>query len=132
MIEVIKKYEHLPFLRTFKSLPHIEYLSLLNIADALVGNSSSGIIEATSFHLPVVNIGIRQEGRQRVDNVIDVISDKEKIIEAINTALHDEAFKQKVNECVNPYGDGRAGLRIAEVLAGLEIDQKLLQKKITY
>ena len=132
MIEAIKEYEHLPFLRTFKSLPHIEYLSLLNIAYVLVGNSSSGIIEASSFHLPVVNIGIRQEGRQRENNVIDVVSDKEKIIEAINTALHDEEFKQKVNECVNLYGDGKAGLRIAEVLAGLEIDQKLLQKKITY
>ena len=132
IIEVIKEYEHLPFLHIFKSLPHIEYLSLLNIADGLVGNSSSGIIEASSFHLPVVNIGIRQEGRQRTDNVIDVVPDKEKIIEAINIALHDKAFKQKVNECVNPYGDGRAGLRIAEVLAGLEIDQKLLQKHITY
>ena len=132
MIEVIKEYEHLPFLHTFKSLPHIEYLSLLNIADALVGNSSSGIIEASSFHLPVVNIGIRQEGRQRTNNVIDVASNKEQIIEAINNALYDETFKQKVNECINPYGDGKAGLRIAEVLAGIEIDQKLLQKKITY
>ncbi|TFH39881.1 MAG: UDP-N-acetylglucosamine 2-epimerase (hydrolyzing) [ANME-2 cluster archaeon] len=132
MIEVIKEYEHLPFLHTFKSLPHIEYLSLLNIADALVGNSSSGIIEASSFHLPVVNIGIRQEGRQRTNNVIDVTSDKEKIMEAINTALYDKAFKQKVNECVNPYGDGKAGLRIAEVLAGIKINQKLLQKHITY
>jgi len=132
MIEVIKEYEHLPFLYTFKSLPHVEYLSLLNIADALVGNSSSGIIEASSFHLPVVNIGIRQEGRQRTDNVIDVAPSKEKIIEAINIDLHDETFKQKVNECVNPYGDGRAGLKIAEVLAGIEIDQKLLQKHITY
>ena len=132
MIEVIKEYEHIPFLHTFKSLPHIEYLSLLNIADALVGNSSSGIIEASSFHLPVVNIGIRQEGRQRTDNVINVASNKEHIIEAINTALYDEVFKQKVNECVNPYGDGKAGVRIAEVLAEIEIDQKLLQKKITY
>ena len=132
MIEVIKEYEHLPFLYTFKSLPHVEYLSLLNIADALVGNSSSGIIEASSFHLPVVNIGIRQEGRQRTDNVIDVAPSKEKIIEAINIDLHYETFKQKVNECVNPYGDGRAGLKIAEVLAGIEIDQKLLQKHITY
>jgi len=132
MIEVIKEYEHLPFMRTFMSLPHIEYLSLLNIADVLVGNSSSGIIEASSFHLPVVNIGIRQEGRQRLDNVIDAVSDKEKIIEAINTALYDKAFKQKVDECVNPYGNGKAGLRIAEVLAGLEINQKLLQKQITY
>lgn len=132
MIEVIKEYEYLPFLRTFKSLPHIDYLSLLNITNTLVGNSSSGIIEAPSFHLPVVNIGIRQEGRQRSDNVIDVASDKEKIIEAINTALHDEAFKQKAKEYVNPYGDGKAGLKITEVLAGIEINQKLLQKQITY
>ncbi|MDW7776901.1 MAG: UDP-N-acetylglucosamine 2-epimerase [Methanosarcinales archaeon] len=132
MIEVIKEHEHLPFLRTFKSLPHVDYLSLLNIADALVGNSSSGIIEASSFHLPVVNIGIRQEGRQRTNNVIDVASDKDKIFKAINTALYDKAFKQKVNKCVNPYGNGKAGLRIAEVLAGIEINQKLLQKKITY
>ena len=132
MIEVINEYKSLPFLRIFKNLPHIEYLSLLNIADALVGNSSSGIIEAPLFHLPVVNIGIRQEGRQHADNMIYVPSDKEQIIEAINTALYDEAFKRKVNECVNPYGDGKAGVRIAEVLAGIEIDQKLLQKKITY
>ena len=132
MIEVIKEYEHLPFLRTFKSLPHIEYLSLLNIADALIGNSSSGIIESTSFHLPVVNVGIRQEGRQRSDNVIDVASDKEDIIEAVNTALYDETFKQKVNKCINPYGEGKTGLLIAEVLAGLEINHELLQKNLTY
>jgi len=132
MIEVIKAYEHLPFMHIFKSLPHIEYISLMNIADALVGNSSSGIIEAPSFHLPVVNIGIRQEGRQRASNVIDVTYEKTKIIEAIRTALYDEKFKQEVNKCVNPYGDGKAGIRIAEVLAGIEINQELLQKKITY
>ncbi len=132
MIEVIKEYEHLPFLHTFKSLFHIEYLSLMKIAGVLVGNSSSGIIEASSFHLPVVNIGIRQEGRQHTVNVIDVVHDKTKIIEAINKALHDEIFKKTVRECVNPYGDGKAGMRIAKVLAELEINNSLLQKKITY
>ena len=126
MIEVIKEYEHIQFLQTFKSLPHIDYLSLLSIADALVGNSSSGIIEASAFHLPVVNIGIRQEGRQRSENVIDVHHDKDMIVKAINITL-----KLKL-PCVNIYGDGTAGLRIANVLAGLEINQKLLQKKITY
>jgi GDP/UDP-N,N'-diacetylbacillosamine 2-epimerase (hydrolysing) len=132
MIEVIKEYEPLPFLHTFKSLSHIEYLSLMKIASALVGNSSSGIIEASSFHLPVVNIGIRQEGRQHANNVINVIHDKTKIIDAINKALHDETFKQKVRGCVNPYGDGKAGVRIAEVLAEIEINNALLQKRITY
>lgn len=132
MIEVIKEYEHLPFLHTFKSLPHIEYLSLMKIAGALVGNSSSGIIEASSFHLAVVNIGIRQEGRQHTGNVIDVVHDKTKIIEAINKALHNETFKKKVRESANPYGDGKAGMRIAKVLAELEINNSLLQKRITY
>ena len=132
MIEVIKEFEQLPFLHTFKSLPHIEYLSLMKIANVLVGNSSSGIIEASSFHLPVVNIGIRQDGRQCGDNVLDVVHDKSKIIEAINTALYDKTFKQKVKQCTNPYGDGKAALRIAEVLAELEINKALLQKKITY
>lgn len=128
MINIIKEYEHLhlPFLQTFKSLPHIDYLSLLHIADVLIGNSSSGIIEASAFNLPVVNIGIRQEGRQRSENVIDVHHDKDMIVKAINIPL-----KLKL-PCVNIYGDGTAGLRIANVLAGLEINQKLLQKKITY
>jgi len=132
MIEVIKEYEHLSFLHTFKSLSHIEYLNLMKIASALVGNSSSGIIEASSFHLPVINIGIRQEGRQQASNVINVVNDKIKIIEAINTALYDEGFKNKVRECVNPYGDGKAGVRITEVLAEIEINNALLQKRITY
>ncbi|MCZ7384098.1 MAG: UDP-N-acetylglucosamine 2-epimerase [Candidatus Methanoperedens sp.] len=130
MIEVIKKYENLPFLHTFKSLSHIEYISLMNIASALIGNSSSGIIEAPSFHLPAVNIGIRQEGRQRVCNVIDVDHDKTKIIQAINIALNDKIFKNKISKCVNIYGDGKTGMRIAKVLAELEINQKLIQKKL--
>lgn len=127
MIRVIKEYGDHSFILTSKSLPYIEYLSLLNIADVLIGNSSSGIIEAPMFNLPVVNIGIRQEGRQRSTNIIDVDHDKEQIIEAILCAK----FKRRVNH-VNIYGDGTAGLRIANVLAGLEIDDKLLQKKITY
>jgi UDP-hydrolysing UDP-N-acetyl-D-glucosamine 2-epimerase len=65
MIEVIKKY---PFIKAFKSIPHKEYLSLMKMASVLVGNSSSGIIEAPSFGLPVVNIGSRQEGRERAEN----------------------------------------------------------------
>jgi UDP-N-acetylglucosamine 2-epimerase (non-hydrolysing)/GDP/UDP-N,N'-diacetylbacillosamine 2-epimerase (hydrolysing) len=111
MIEAIKEYEHLPFLHTFKSLPHIEFISLMNLAK---------------------NIGIRQEGRQHTTNLINVQHDKQKIIEAIKTALYDETFKKNISNCVNPYGDGKAGIRIADVLAKIEINQKLLQKKITY
>ena len=132
MIEVIKEYEKYPFIKIFKNIPYKEYLSLMNIVSVMVGNSSSGIIEAPSFGLPVVNIGTRQEGRQRAENVIDVDYDKEEIKAAIKKALYDEEFKEKVKNCKNPYGDGKAGVRIADILSKIKIDTNLLQKKITY
>jgi UDP-hydrolysing UDP-N-acetyl-D-glucosamine 2-epimerase len=117
MIEVIKGYEKYPFIKAFKSIPHREYLSLMRIASVMIGNSSSGIIEAPSFGLPVVNIGSRQEGRQRAENVIDLDYDKEKIKAAIKKALYDKDFKEKVKNCKNHYGDGKAGVRIADILS---------------
>lgn len=132
MIEVIKKYEKYPFIKTFKNLPRIDYLSLMKIVSVMIGNSSSGIIEAPSFGLPAVNIGSRQEERQRAENVIDVDYNKEQIKSAIEKALHDEDFKRKVKNCKNPYGDGKASVRIADILGKIRIDKKLLQKKLTY
>jgi len=132
MIEVIKEYEKYPVIKAFKSIPHKEYLSLMKIASVMVGNSSSGIIEAPSFGLPVVNIGSRQEGRERAENVIDVDYDKEQIETAIKKALDDENFKEKVKNCKSPYGDGKAGVRIADILSRIKIDKKLLQKRLTY
>jgi len=132
MIEVIKKYEKYFFITTFKSIPHKEYISLMKIASVMIGNSSSGIIETSSFGLPVVNIGSRQEGRQRAENVIDVGYDKEEIKAAIKKALYDEDFKEEVKKCKNPYGDGKAGVKITDILSKIKIDKKLLQKRLTY
>jgi len=132
MIRVIKKYEKFPFIRTFKSLPSSEYLNLMSIASVMVGNSSSGIIEAPSFCLPVVNIGIRQVGRMKAVNVIDVGYNKKDIKGAIVKALFNKNFRMKIKNCENPYGDGRASGRIVKVLSEIKIDKKLLQKKITY
>jgi len=132
MIKVIKEYERYPFLKTFKSILHKDYLSLMRIASVMVGNSSSGIIEAPSFKLPVVNIGKRQEGRERAENIIDVDYNRIKIKKAINKALYDKKFKGKVKKCRNPYGDGKAAIRIVNILSKVNIDEKLLQKKIIY
>jgi UDP-N-acetylglucosamine 2-epimerase (non-hydrolysing)/GDP/UDP-N,N'-diacetylbacillosamine 2-epimerase (hydrolysing) len=133
MIKVINKYEKkYPFINSVKSAPRKEYLGLMRTASVLVGNSSSGIIEAPSFKLPVVNIGIRQEGREKSTNVIDVPHDKKLIAEAIKKALFDKDFLKQVKNCINPYGDGRAGKRIAEILARIKINSELLQKKMTY
>lgn len=132
IIEVIKEHESYPFIKTFKSLPRKEYLSLMKAASVMVGNSSSGIVEAPSFGLPVVNIGVRQEGRERGKNVTDVGHDKQGIVRAIEKALTDKGFLSEVKKCENPYGDGKAGQRIAEILSRVEITPELLRKKITY
>ena len=113
-------------------MPQNDYFSLLRIAGVLVGNSSSGIRESSSFKLPVVNIGTRQDGRERASNVIDVNHERREIAKAIQYAIYDEEFKNKLNHYQNPYGDGKAGLRIADKLSEVKIDRRLLQKKISY
>lgn len=131
IIEVIEKYKKYPFIKIYKNLSHEDYLGLLNVADVMIGNSSSGIVEAPSFKLPVVNIGTRQEGRERASNVIDVDHNREKIKKAIKIALSNE-FKEKIAKCKNPYGDGKTGPKVADILAKIKIDKRLLQKQLTY
>lgn len=129
MIQAIENYRKYPVIKIFKSLPHIEYLSLMNAADVMIGNSSSGIIEAPCFHLPVVNIGTRQDGRERSSNVIDADYKKDEIIAAVKKALYDESFKKQVKKCRNIYGDGRTAERVVKILSELGINQRLLQKR---
>jgi UDP-N-acetylglucosamine 2-epimerase (non-hydrolysing)/GDP/UDP-N,N'-diacetylbacillosamine 2-epimerase (hydrolysing) len=104
----------------------------MKYASVMVGNSSSGIIEAASFKLPVINVGTRQQGRQRACNVIDAENDKKEIVAAIKKALHDKKFRLALSKCKNPYGDGKTAQRIAKLLAEIKIDKELLQKRITY
>jgi GDP/UDP-N,N'-diacetylbacillosamine 2-epimerase (hydrolysing) len=132
MIRVLQEYEPLPFVRILPTLGQRRYTSLMRYASAMVGNSSSGIIEAPFFGLPVVNIGTRQQGRQRAENVLDVPYDQETIEQAIRTALNDVAFIQRARNCINPYGDGRAGERIAQTLAQVSLEREFLQKRLTY
>ncbi|MDI6786042.1 MAG: UDP-N-acetylglucosamine 2-epimerase [bacterium] len=132
MIKIIKEFKDCSFINSFSSLPHLEYLSLMKIAKVMVGNSSSGIIEAPSFHLPVVNIGTRQQGRQCSNNIINVKYNKVEIIKAINKALFDENFRKRIKNCKNPYGDGKASSIIVKILNKIKITPNLLQKKLTY
>ncbi len=132
MIRKIEEYRDLPNIQIYKNIDHELYLGLLKIAAVLVGNSSSGIIEAPSFKLPVVNIGSRNVGREHAENVIFVDYDKEQILAGIKKTLFDEEFKKKVNCCINPYGDGKSSKRIVKVLTTIPINKKLLTKQITY
>tara|TARA_B100000242_G_scaffold294391_1_gene277088 strand:+ start:2657 stop:3874 length:1218 start_codon:yes stop_codon:yes gene_type:complete len=95
-----------------------------------VGNSSSGIKETPAFSCPTVNIGSRQKGRLRGENVIDVPYEKSKIIEAINLSLTD-SFKKKCQSTTNPYWISEAGPKIADILSKTKINQKLITKQMT-
>lgn len=118
--------------RVEKSLPRERFLGVMAAADVMVGNSSSGIIEAPSFGLPVVDIGSRQETRERAANVLHAEHDVEAIREAIDRCLHDEVVCERARICENPYDKGGAGERIVERLASVPLDEDLLRKRLTY
>jgi UDP-N-acetylglucosamine 2-epimerase len=99
-----------------EALGETRYWGLLRIADAMVGNSSSGLIEAPAVDLPVVNVGDRQEGRRREANVIDVLADGRAVGAALQRALS-PAFRASVLAAHPPLTDGRAGARIADIIA---------------
>lgn len=110
--------------RVVTHLDHLSYWTLLKHSGVLVGNSSSGIMEAPSILLPVVNVGDRQRGRTRSPNIIDVAADESAIAGAITTAMTD-AFRTSIARMVTPYGDGDAGTRIAEAIASWSRTRKL-------
>ncbi len=131
MIDVIKKYENLDFVTALKNMPRPDFLGLMKAADAMIGNTSSGIIEAPSLNLPFINVGDRQEGRERGDNVIEVSYDRKEVKSAIKTVLRNQ-FKKRIKGSKNPYEMENTCREIANILAEKKIDDSLLRKKITY
>lgn len=116
-----------------KVFPHIvfeDFLRLLRVAGVLVGNSSAGIHEAPSFGLPVVNIGSRQQFRERGINVIDADSKKADIVKSIEKSLFDSDYIRKVKKGKNPYDGGSTAERIVKILE--EIKLPPIQKVISY
>jgi UDP-hydrolysing UDP-N-acetyl-D-glucosamine 2-epimerase len=124
------------FVRTHPSAQLVDnlgtqaYFSVMALATAMVGNSSSGIIEAGMFKLPVVNIGIRQKGRIRSINVIDVDYRSDEIVRGIKKAISDE-FLVHLEQMTNPYGNGHAADHIVRVLRQVELNNRLLVKEFT-
>ncbi|HUN83075.1 MAG TPA: UDP-N-acetylglucosamine 2-epimerase [Terracidiphilus sp.] len=111
----------------FVNLDAVTYWSLLRQVDAMIGNSSSGIMEAASFAIPVVNVGIRQQGREHGQNVIDVPAESSEIAAAIKRALEPE-FRKKLAGMINPYGDGTAAPTIARILSSVSLEGILMKQ----
>jgi len=112
----------------FVNLDALTYWSLLKQVDVLVGNSSSGIMESASFALPTVNVGLRQQGRERARNVIDAAPEVRAILKAIATAKSAD-FRRGLEGMTNPYGEGLASEKIVEVLTTLPLGEELLLKR---
>ncbi len=110
------------------SIEHRTYLSLLQHVAVLVGNSSSGIMESASFKLPAVNIGMRQKGRERGQNVLDCAAERGEIEKAIRMALRED-FRASLNNSSNPYGDGHSAEKIARILSSVSLSETLLVKE---
>lgn len=116
----------------YHSLGQKRYLSLLKYANVMIGNSSSGIVEAPIFKIPVVNIGNRQKGRIRNKNIIDTKYNSKSIYEGIYKALNDKKFIEDLANMENIYGDGTTSRKILNVIKNIELNKNLLFKRLTY
>jgi len=136
IMSALKKLEemNLSGVQIHKSLGRHLYHGVLALAQdpktrvVCAGNSSSGIKESGAFGCPTVNIGSRQNGRLRSDNVIDVMYDSESILSGINRCLNDDFFREKCKIINNPYYFGKAGQKIASVLSDSPPKDLLLKK----
>lgn len=120
VIRAIEEHTAEPHFRVRQNIDSVDFLGLLAIADVMVGNSSSAIIEAPYFNLPAVNVGKRQEGRDRGANVIDVEPTRETIASGIRQALA-PAFRTWLQGQPKPFGDGTASEKIVEVLRTVDL-----------
>ena len=116
----------------YKNIENLDFLSLMHEAKAMIGNSSSALVEAPYFKLPAINIGRRQEGREREENVIDARPEINDIVKKIKFAESNKDFLKKLKKCGYRLGNGQAGEKIVKVLKKIKIDEKLLKKRMTY
>ena len=113
----------------FSSLGTLRYLSVMKYVTAVVGNSSSGIVEAPGAPTATINIGDRQKGRIQAESIVNCIASKKEILYAFEQ-VKSSVFQDKVRNSVNPYGNGTASQQIIEVLKSIEIGH--LKKKSFY
>lgn len=132
MIRVLEREKTNAQFHLFKSVSYDMFLGLQKYCEVFIGNSSSGMIESSSFHIPVVNIGIRQTGRQHGKNVISVDHEKQQIVNAVRYSLENATYRKRLKLIKNPWGDGLAGNRVLSVLQKIPPEQRLLSKQITY
>jgi len=132
IISKIKSIKNKDDFLVFKNLQRDYFIFLLSKAKVLVGNSSCGILEASSFKLPVINIGSRQRGRLQSKNILNCDYSEKKIYNLLNKVFCNKKFNNRLKKCTNPYGDGNSSQKIVNILKKIKINNKLLDKINTY
>lgn len=132
IFEALRKYSRkYEFIRIHRNLPRQDYLGMLKNCAVLIGNSSSGMIEASHFNIPVINIGIRQKNRERGENVFDIKDDSYKsIYNTIFQILQTKNFLNNTKSSI--FGSGNAADKIVQHLERIKLDKELIQKQICY
>lgn len=118
---IINKYleeyqEKLIFLKLYKHLFKEDFQGLMNTCSAMIGNSSAGLTELPLFKKPFICIGTRQKGRLKASNIIDVVPQKEQIVQAVKKGIFSKEFQDSLANLVNPYGDGKSYLNITNII----------------
>lgn len=132
IIKAIEEKRNSPQFLIFKNIEAPVFKGLMTGAKALIGNSSSGIKEAPYLRLPFVNIGNRQNNREKEKNVINVEPTYNSVIKGIQRALFDKKFKKQIKNCGYLFGDGYASERIYKILKNIKLNKKLKQKRLTF
>lgn len=132
IIATIERHRDPERLFVFRNVPDREFINLLRGASMLIGNSSAGLMETPYLKLPVINVGRRQCQRTHAENVFFVPNDKAAIVKQILDILEDPATRERVRNTRNLFGNGDAGERVADFLAKIEIDERLLNKDLAY
>ncbi|ALP37267.1 UDP-N-acetyl glucosamine 2-epimerase [Paenibacillus sp. IHB B 3084] len=131
IVEVYNRFAARGGMHFVTSFEQLDYLTMLKNAKVLIGNSSSGIIEAASFHIPVINIGTRQAGRERSLNTIDIMDNETELSSALEYVLS-EPFQQIIKAVDNVYSKDNTSSSVVDILKQTSKSDQLIQKTITY
>lgn len=132
IIDVIEQSRTVPNVHIFRNVPDDQFVNLLRNATVLVGNSSLGLLEAPFLRLGVVNVGRRQAARHHSENVFFVPAERAAIVKQIRDIMNNQQTRQAIQACSNPFGDGHTGEAVANLLASTSIDEKLLNKDLSF
>lgn len=115
-----------------KSLGRLKYISLLKKCACVIGNSSSVIVECPPLRIPSINLGTRQLGRFQAKSILNATFDIDKIKKCLHKAIDDKYWRRNISKCKSPFGEGRTGEKIADILSTIDIGQNLLNKKYIF